>query len=707
MAPSNHAVARARAAAGLTATALGLAGIALVAAPAAAAPATFTVTNTSSNVATAGSLAWAIAQANTNGNPTEVDTIDFALADLVIPLTVALPDIEQSVTITGPDRTVPLQISIAGTGTGIFYGDASAASILTISNLELIGDNTGSPANGIYAGDETDLVVFDLIVHDFAGVGVFGQDNDTTITNVESYENEYGFYWVSGGSNSLPGDHAELTGVNAHDNDDDGARIWAWDGSSATVSGGVFDDNTAGSGLSVQGRGSATLFVTGASATGNQNGITVDAIDSTIATVNGITTIDNSINGIHFGANGTGRIGGSGNTSDGDFYGLTLDASDNAVIEVFDSSVTDAYDGLFIESYDSAEVIVDGASVTDSDNGGVNIDVEDSASAELRHAVIDDNENKGVRIFATGESVLIADSIITSNGSTYGGGVYVSNVSGSGAGLEIVRTTISQNGASDGDGGGIYVDEISMTEGYGVRIIDSTISRNGSVSDGGGIYDEGNGEGVHAMLISNSTISENGAEGDGGAIYFEGGIDNELLIEHSTIADNGSDEGVGGLYFQDAGVLFLGHTILADNGQDLTLDDPEGTELETEYSILESVDAAVIPLLDPAAHTRTGIDPKLGPLQHNGGPTWTQFLLPGSPAIDTGDPAFTPPPATDQRGEPRVVNIIDIGAVEVPRALAATGSVMDVTWLAAGAALLLLGGALVLRRGRRVADSEA
>jgi hypothetical protein len=37
-------------------------------------------------------------------------------------------------------------------------------------------------------------------------------------------------------------------------------------------------------------------------------------------------------------------------------------------------------------------------------------------------------------------------------------------------------------------------------------------------------------------------------------------------------------------------------------------------------------------------------DPLLGPLQDNGGPTFTHELLKGSPAIDAGDPNFTPPP---------------------------------------------------------------
>ena len=61
-------------------------------------------------------------------------------------------------------------------------------------------------------------------------------------------------------------------------------------------------------------------------------------------------------------------------------------------------------------------------------------------------------------------------------------------------------------------------------------------------------------------------------------------------------------------------------------------------------------------------------DPLLGPLQDNGGPTFTHALLPGSPAIDTGDPNFTPPPFYDQRGPgfDRIANgRIDVGSFEV------------------------------------------
>ncbi len=59
-----------------------------------------------------------------------------------------------------------------------------------------------------------------------------------------------------------------------------------------------------------------------------------------------------------------------------------------------------------------------------------------------------------------------------------------------------------------------------------------------------------------------------------------------------------------------------------------------------------------------------GVDPKLGPLASNGGPTQTMALLPGSPAVMAGDNSLIPVSVTtDQRGAPRIKDkIVDIGA---------------------------------------------
>lgn len=63
----------------------------------------------------------------------------------------------------------------------------------------------------------------------------------------------------------------------------------------------------------------------------------------------------------------------------------------------------------------------------------------------------------------------------------------------------------------------------------------------------------------------------------------------------------------------------------------------------------------------------TTIDPRLGPLADNGGPTLTMEPLPDSPAIDQGNNQICPP--TDQRGVARPIRArCDIGAVETTSA---------------------------------------
>src|SRR5439155_23762631 len=65
---------------------------------------------------------------------------------------------------------------------------------------------------------------------------------------------------------------------------------------------------------------------------------------------------------------------------------------------------------------------------------------------------------------------------------------------------------------------------------------------------------------------------------------------------------------------------------------------------------------------DIAGSASSPINPLVGALQDNGGPTLTMALLTGSPAIDAGDDTLT---GTDQRGFPRLSGAhVDIGAFE-------------------------------------------
>jgi len=223
----------------------------------------------------------------------------------------------------------------------------------------------------------------------------------------------------------------------------------------------------------------------------------------------------------------------------------------------------------------------------------------------------------------------VSDCLISGNNAC---GIY-----NSGGQLTVLRTTISGN-TSLGLGGGIY----SM--GPSVSIDSCTISGNTAGSQGGGLY---LALGHGSATISNSTIAGNSASGQGGGIWI-GGVGASLIMNGSTIANNSG--GSAGGVFNNAANLILSNTIVAKNtGGDLGA---SGTATSTAtFSFIGDTQG----------------DPLLGPLADNGGPTQTMALLPGSPCLDAGDPAFVPPPDTDQRGAgfARVSGAhIDIGAFE-------------------------------------------
>ena len=102
--------------------------------------------------------------------------------------------------------------------------------------------------------------------------------------------------------------------------------------------------------------------------------------------------------------------------------------------------------------------------------------------------------------------------------------------------------------------------------------------------------------------------------------------------------------------------------------------------------------------------------PTPDPTADNGGPTLTHALVPGSPAIDAGNPTIPSPPTYDQRGPgfPRVVNgVIDIGAYEYNPPVGGVTMPADglellapVTGLLAALVALATSGVTLVRRRR-------
>src|SRR5215475_10435382 len=272
--------------------------------------------------------------------------------------------------------------------------------------------------------------------------------------------------------------------------------------------------------------------------------------------------------------------------------------------------------------------------------------------------------SNGGGIYNGSATVTLNDCVVTANSAQYGGGVYNEAVIGDTA-LTITNSTIEGNSASK-EGGGIY--EIGVIAPVTVTVNNSTLSGN-SAFLGAGIRNVTAGM-TATLMISNSSISGNSADnGDGGGISNQGG-NATVEILNSTFSGNSAGFDGGSIHNTGKATIDLTDTILEAGDSGGNIVNNGGSVTSHGYNL--SSDEAGGYLTGPGDQINT--DPMQGPLQNNGGPTFTHALLPGSPAIDAGDPNFTPPPFYDQRGPgfDRVVNgRIDSGCFEVQTQTAA------------------------------------
>jgi hypothetical protein len=314
--------------------------------------------------------------------------------------------------------------------------------------------------------------------------------------------------------------------------------------------------------------------------------------------------------------------------------------------------------------------------------------------------------SQGGGLYAHGGTVTVGDAMIAGNtlqsiqaGASQGGGLYVD-----GSTLTVHYSTIAFNtlqgggGGAPAQGGGLYAHGGAQT------ISHSTLANNQATGGigGTGFYDiipggPAQGGGLYAMggllTFADSTAAANtvrggdggtnpsgpgpdGGPGEGGGLWLAAG--ETAHVSFSTIANNQATGGThgsgnpngsngpatgGGVYNQ--GTLQTYDTILAGN----TVTGP-GTNTSPDLAgNLGSLGHNLIGTtqggsgFDPT--DLLNVDPLLGPLQDNGGPTFTMALLEGSPAIDAGNNVYAS--MWDQRGPgfPRIIHgTIDIGAFE-------------------------------------------
>jgi MYXO-CTERM domain-containing protein len=351
----------------------------------------------------------------------------------------------------------------------------------------------------------------------------------------------------------------------------------------------------------------------------------------------------------------------SGNNASRVFYLYSPDALLDVSISGLTITGGSASIGAGIVDFDE-NLTLDHVAITgnhaSSDGGGLWMDGF-SFAATIRDSTISgntaDGDGGGVYNEDTGGLLLFQRTVISNNqAGGSGGGVYFYDPDHA---VTFEDSTISGNTAG-GAGGGIYLYD---TDGGPFTIRGTTISGN-SAQAGGGIFFYGPDDPV---LIESSTISGNQATaGPGGGIFLYS-FYGSFAIEHSTIASNTAASGPGGGLFTYTGPVTIDHTIVADNTakSDNDLSTASEGSIDLTFSLVESPGTANI---NDNGGNVLNQDPQLGALGNNGGPTQTQKPASTSPAVNAGDPAFTPPPSIDQRGLPRVAGgRIDIGAVEI------------------------------------------
>ena len=246
--------------------------------------------------------------------------------------------------------------------------------------------------------------------------------------------------------------------------------------------------------------------------------------------------------------------------------------------------------------------------------GGI---ADSSGNITITHSIVENNTatSTGAGINTNYTNILVQGSTFRQNNAGInGGGLQILRST-----AQIISTTIHNNHAQTGAGGGIFVELDSD-----VLIVNSTVTAN-TADDGGAISNRAQTE------IRNSTINKNqSAAGNASVVNNSAAVDMpSLILDHTIVANSINNANCSGA------ITSQGHNL-----------DSDGTCLTT-----------------PATGDLPNVDPLLGPLADNGGETLTHALMADSPAINAG--AASCGVTVDQRGETRLNGgRCDIGAYE-------------------------------------------
>ena len=550
-----------------------------------------------------------------------------------------LPITRNTVVLTGAGA--PLTIVKDGPKSHTQLFSVAAKSSASLSGVTLENAKTGRPLGGALANAGTTTLISDVVTGNTAKSG--------------------------GGLSNGKGAILTLTGSTVSNNH----------ALSATV-----NSTAGGSGGGISNAG--TLHLTSTTVSGNYAG--TGGFGSTdpgghggngggIASTGTVTVASSTVSGNQAGTGGYGLSGNESSGPGGNGGGIYESGGLLTITNSTVSSNTSGYGGPSGEVpfppagdgggiWTSGSLQVTGATFSSNAGGGGNAiggsggAIFTSGTATISSSAFTGNTGGGEGVggnggaIANSGSLTLTSSTLTDNVAGAGGG---SSNGGNGGGLYSAGSATVTGDLFSGNSGGAGGNAIP---------VDPGCSRPGYGGSGGAIYS------LAAVQVANTTISGNAVgaggflfnpcageypSGVGAGIANAGGVD---IVSYSTIADN--TDGIDNL----SGTITLSGTIVADStgvGDSAGSTNCTGAISEgTGYNLDSGTTCGF-----SAAGDITGTEPLLGQLANSGGPTETQALLSGSPAIDAGGTVADGCPATDQRGLPRPDDAADNGACDM------------------------------------------